>query len=230
MKIALISDIHANLEAFEIVLKDIKKRNIKNIFCAGDIVGFGANPNECCNLIKDNKIVTVKGNFDVDVITLKNVKSYGENLINSLQWTNKQLTDENKDFLTRLPKMNSIDIKDLKILLVHASVTDPFHGKITQQTTDDVLREELRRSKSNILVIGHTHIPLVKRLDNSLIINPGSVGQPRDNQALASYAILDTEVNSVNIVRLKYDIEKASKKIISAGLPKYLADRLYSGQ
>ncbi|MBU4241823.1 MAG: metallophosphatase family protein, partial [Nanoarchaeota archaeon] len=69
MKIALISDIHANLEAFEEVLKDIKKRNIKNILCAGDIVGFGANPNECCKLVKDNNIVSVKGNFDVDVIT-----------------------------------------------------------------------------------------------------------------------------------------------------------------
>ncbi|MBU2590005.1 MAG: metallophosphatase family protein [Nanoarchaeota archaeon] len=229
MKIALISDIHANLEAFEEVLKDIKKRNIKNILCAGDIVGFGANPNECCKLVKDNNIVSVKGNFDVDVITLKDAKKYDENLVTSLQWTNKQLTDKNKDFLIKLPKMNSINLKDLKILLVHASVTDPFHGRITQQTSDDVLREELRRSKSNILVIGHTHIPMVKRLNNSLIINPGSVGQPRDNRNLASYAILETEVKSVNIVRIKYDIDTASKKIITSGLPRHLADRLFSG-
>lgn len=229
MKLALISDIHANLEAFQAVLEDISKRKLKNILCAGDIVGYCANPNECCSLIREKKIVTVKGNTDYDAATLNNLKSYDESTIKSLQWTNKQLSDENKDFLNRLPNMNSIDIKDLKILLVHASVTNPFYGKITQKSSDNELAEQLKRSKSNILVVGHTHIPMVKRFDNSMIINPGSVGQPRDNRALASYAIFDTEVRSVDIVRVKYDIDKAAKKIIIAKLPRYLADRLFAG-
>ncbi len=229
MKLALISDIHSNLEAFEAVLEDIKRRGLKNILCCGDIVGYCANPNECCKLVRDNKVVTVKGNHDQNAVDLKNLDDYEETAAAALRWTNKQLSEENKEFLNNLPKMKSIDIKGLKILLLHGSVDNALYGMIDHRKPESFYADQVERSKSDILAIGHTHIPMIKRVGGNMIVNPGSVGQPRDNRPLASYAVIDTEIMSLDIIRIKYDMEKASKKIITAGLPRYLADRLFKG-
>ena len=230
MKVALIADIHSNLEALNAVMKDIEKQGLKQILCLGDIVGYGANPNECCGIIREKKILSVQGNHDMNAVDMKNLDWYNEYAAPALRWTNSKLTNENKDFLKALPKMNSVNVGGKVMLLVHGSLESPLYGYVFPKTSDSELGIMMLRSKSNILVMGHTHMPMVRRIEHGTIINPGSVGQPRDNIPDASYALLDTQMTKVTIIRVKYDIDSAAKKIITAGLPRYLADQLYKGQ
>jgi len=230
MKLALIADVHSNLEAFNAVLANIKRQRIKNILCIGDIVGYGADPNKCCDIIKEKKIICVQGNHDLNSVDLKKLEWYNQYAAAALRWTNKQLTDENKDFLKKLPKMNSVKTEGRTILLVHGSLSDPLYGYVYPKTPEDMLNDLALRSKSDVLAMGHTHLPMVRRLRNGIIINPGAIGQPRDNIPDARYAVLDTVTMGVSIIRVKYDIDSAARKIITAGLPRYLADRLYQGQ
>ncbi len=229
MKLAIIADIHSNLEALNAVLDQVQMLGIKNIVCAGDIVGYGANPNECCNLIKKLNIPCTMGNHDINAVNLQNLDWYNGFARAALKWTNKQLTTENKDFLAKLPKMNSIKIEDKTLLIVHGSLDDPLYDYVKPDSSDARLLDFIIRSKSNILIMGHTHLPMSRKIEHGTIINPGAIGQPRDNNPKASYAILDSTLNRVTINRVKYDIETASKKIISAGLPRYLAERLFKG-
>lgn len=229
MKIALIADIHSNMEAFEAVLKHIDNQRIKNIICIGDIVGYGANPNECCDIIKQRKIPTCMGNHDINAVTLKEITRFNDYAQAALQWTNKQLTEANKKFLQKLPKILNIKLANKTILAVHGSLNDPLFEYIYPTTSDTVIKDLLTRSKSNILIMGHTHMPFIKRYEFKLVLNPGSVGQPRDNIPEASYISFDLETSTAVINRIKYNTNKTSSKILTAKLPNFLAERLFRG-
>ncbi len=229
MKVAIISDIHSNLEALGAVLKDIKKLRIKNIICAGDIVGYGADPNECCNVIRQMKIPSVLGNHDRASIDLKDLDRFNSYAQQALRWTNKILSKENKEFISKLHKSVKIEVDNRTIIVTHGSLNDPLFEYIYPNTSDNILNKMV--SKVDVLVLGHTHHPFIRKLENNkIVINPGSVGQPRDNIAKASYAIYDTSTFQTSIRRISYDINKASKKIITAQLPNYLAERLFQGK
>jgi putative phosphoesterase len=231
MKIAIIADIHANLEALNAVLENIKRSGIKNIICAGDIVGYGANPNECCDVIRAGKIPTVLGNHDKNALDLKDINRFNNHAQAALRWTNKILTNDNRKFLSKLDKKIKVEVGERTIVVVHGSLNDPLFEYVLPSTSDALLDEMINKAKAHALVMGHTHIPFIKRFDNNmLIINPGAVGQPRDNISKASYAFYDTATFQAGIVRVEYDIESASKKIITAGLPNFLAERLYNGK
>lgn len=230
MRIAFIADIHSNLEALKAVLNHIKAQKIANILCCGDIVGYGASPNECCEIIKLMKIPCVQGNHDLDAVDLQKPDWYNQYGLAALRWTSKQLTAENKEFLHALPKMSSIKAGGKTILLVHGSIDNPLYGYVFPTASEDQLKDIALRSKSDILAMGHTHMPMVKKVAERIVLNPGSVGQPRDNIPNASYIILDTDLMRANIMRVKYDIDSAARKIVAASLPRYLGDRLYQGQ
>lgn len=231
MKIAIISDVHSNLEALETVLKDISKKEVDEIICLGDIVGYGANPNEVIDLIKKKNIKCVQGNHDLNAVTLEKLDWFNDQAQEALKWTNKVLTEENKKFLKELPITLELKDKKNKLLAVHGSPADHLYGYIYPTTDDEVIKDMLEDKKVDVITTGHTHLADLKKLELKIFLNPGSVGQPRNNNPKAQYAILDlSNINFITFEQVEYDIDTAAKKIIQAGLPKFLSERLYFGR
>ncbi len=226
MKLALISDIHSNLEALKAILKDIKKRKIKNIYCAGDIVGYGASPNECIKLVKENNVLSVMGNHDLCCANLKRIEWFNRYGQKAALYQNKILTLKNKQFLLKLPKI----IRKDSFFIVHGSPKDALYEYVFPEISSWDFKEFFNLIKKQILIMGHTHIPFIKKFKNKLIINPGSVGQPRDANPKASYSILDNKNLKAEIIRIPYNIKIAANKIIKNNLPDFLAERLFLGQ
>lgn len=225
-KIVLISDIHSNLEAFEAVLEEIKKSKVKKIFCLGDIVGYGASPNECINLIRKNRIKSIIGNHDYEAIKLQSIEWFNPIAKEAILWTHKQLTEENKKFLKNLPTYLEFE----NMYLVHGSPRNHIYEYIFPDTDEYDLKEFFIIVKKPVIALGHTHIQFIKKLNKKIIINPGSVGQPRDLNPKAAFCLFNTKNLKVDLERVKYDIDKAANKILKAGLPKFLSDRLYLGR
>ena len=225
MKIAYISDIHSNLEALEIALHEITQRNIREICCLGDIVGYGAEPNGCVDRIREAVHKTIAGNHDFAVVGLTSTQYFNSYAQEAIHWTSQQLSETNKLFIKELP----LTCSQNGVLCVHSTPTNP-------QEWDYIFsREEAERQfsafKESICFIGHSHIPaeFQSRSKKRRIINVGSIGQPRDRDPRLSFVIYDTESREIERVRLKYDVEIAAAKIRKAGLPEFLAERLLWG-
>lgn len=242
MKAAIISDIHSNLEALQAVIKDIKKRRIKNTFCLGDLVGYGANPNECIEIcLKEAKLV-IAGNHDWAAINKTNISVFNSVAAKAIRWTKQNTRKNNLNKLKRLQLTKKVD----SILLVHATPRNP--AKWNYLFTLNEFEAEFSLFDTQVCFVGHSHIPsavfqdansytdflrenpfpLIK--DRKYIINVGSVGQPRDLDPRASYAIYDGNNHSIEIVRLDYNIPLAQQKIVDNGLPEVLAERLLVGR
>jgi len=243
MRYAIISDIHSNLEALEAVLADIKKNSIDKIFCLGDIIGYGASPKECLELVRSKCELIVVGNHDHAVIGMTNYQYFNNNAKHAIKWTKEQLNQEEISFLHSL----DFTIQEDNIFLTHSSLYKPYEWSY-------ILREKEsfnifhRMDNAFICFIGHSHIPLIIEYNyidiqameigssfrlntkNQYIVNAGSVGQPRDQINKAPYVIYDSKTLNIKLMRVKYDIEKAKKKILEAGLPYFLAERLDDGR
>ncbi len=230
MKIAIISDIHSNLEALEAVMADISKKSVDKILCLGDLVGYGANPNEVIELLKKKNVLCIKGDHDLNALTLEKLEHFNEQEKEALKFTNKILTEENKVFLKELPEVLELTDKN-KLFVVHASELDHFYQGIMPTLDEEKIKDMLDNEKADVLACGHTHLPDLKKFGFKLFLNPGSVGQPRNNNPKAQYALLDlSNLNFVTFELVEYDVDTASKKIIQAGLPKFFAERLYFGR
>ena len=230
MKIAFISDVHSNYEALKTVLEDIQKRDVQQIIHTGDLVGYNTDPNRCIELIKKYKVMCIQGNHDLNAVTLENIKWFNEWAQIALRWTQKRLNEDNKNFLLTLPKFFEAKDKN-SVYAVHGSPKDPLYEYLTPTSPDEIFKDFFEKLKVDLLVTGHTHIPDLKRFGNKVYLNPGSVGQPRDNNPKASYAIVDlSNINLISFHRIEYDIDTTAKKVIKAGLPEYLAERLYKGR
>lgn len=227
-KIAFISDIHSNIEALESVLNDIRSKSIDEIYCLGDLVGYGPNPNEVIELIRNEKITTVMGNYD-DAVGFEKDScgcSYnpgretevGEE---SLSWTIKVTTKENKEFLKSLPKKLSIEIEGVKVLLVHGSPLNYLLEYVKPSTSSERLKILLKETHEDIIINGHTHLMMAKHIQGKAILNPGSVGRTKDGIPGATYMILtiDSSVFWYEFVYAKYDVKRTIEKIVEYGLP-----------
>jgi putative phosphoesterase len=243
LKVAFISDIHGNFEALLTVFQDIDKNNIDYIYCNGDIVGYYPQPIECIELVQKRCEHVILGNHD-EVVTSKNfnehVTWFNYIAAEALIWTRRRLykTDAAKQmhFLEALKPQKELLIENRKVLLAHGTpeekweyfLKDPFIGDFApkQQVR---LRKWLK--KWDLVVIGHTHIPFIYKFRKKVVLNPGSVGQPRDRNPKASYAIVDINESEINviIVRLEYDINKTCKSLFEADLNEYLCQRLFKG-
>lgn len=226
MKIAFLSDIHSNLYALESVLKDIKNKNIKKIYCLGDIVGYHSFPNEVIELIKDNGIISIKGNHDKDISELK-IYSSVEDI---KKWTYNNLSNENLNFLKSLPEQIGIFLSGIKIKLVHGSPTGItnylFEG--SQES-----KSALNEFNGDILICAHTHYPYINYFGNKCIINTGSIGKPKIGKPKPSYIIIDILENSkfkAEIFFVDYDYNKASEDMLSKGLSPKHAKELITGK
>ncbi|HLF13589.1 MAG TPA: metallophosphoesterase family protein [Bacteroidota bacterium] len=233
MRIAIISDIHSNLEALNRALKEIEREKVDEIICLGDIVGYGANPNECVDIVKELSPHVLLGNHDEAAIDLSKTEFFNPFARIAAEWTGDTLTEENKDYIAGLPLI----LERNGIFLVHASPVHPQEWNYILTPSDAA--ENFPAMPSEVCFIGHSHVPEVFGEDlwtrnvvkgEKFIVNVGSIGQPRDGNPKLSFGIFDTELWSYRNLRLDYDIELAAFKIKKAGLPKNLADRLFVGK
>lgn len=226
--LALIADIHSNLEALKAVLDALKEQKPSEILCLGDIVGYGANPREVIRLLRAHRIHCIQGNHDLHAATLERLDWFNADAAAALRWTNAKLGLFAKRWLARLPKTTTVN----GLFLVHGSPADPLYDYVWPTTPERRLDELLRLAKTPALAMGHTHQPFVRRLHGCTVLNAGSVGQPRDGDPRAAFVLLEQERGeppSIRIVRVDYEVERAAQKIVEAGLPPFLAARLYQG-
>ncbi|MGD0336457.1 MAG: metallophosphoesterase family protein [Candidatus Omnitrophota bacterium] len=241
MRYGIFSDVHSNLEALDAVLEAYKSESIDKYLCIGDIVGYAVNPAECFEKIKSRAAVTVAGNHDWAASGKLSIEYFNPYAAAAINWTVGILTAAQKEFLSSLELVFSCE----HLTLVHGTLDNPAEFDYLFDITQ--ARQDFLHLRTALMFVGHTHVPaayvkekdrvseipatktVTVKPDNQYIINIGSVGQPRDNNPKASYSIYDTEKKEILIKRVDYDKEMTRRKIIDAGLPVFLGDRLLSG-
>lgn len=244
MKLAIISDIHSNLEALEAALQDLKTQNVSEIYCTGDLVGYGANPNEVIDLLIQNQVKCLMGNHDFACLNQHAKDDMIRSARQSIAYTQLELTADNFDVLQNLPRF----ISENGIYLTHGLPSALFHEYLNEQTNHE-LKQAFHSFKEQVAFVGHTHLFEVVELtgnrkienygfDHSelalkpgsrYLISAGSVGQPRDYNREAGYLIYDTENHQATKRTLQYDVGLTISKIIAAGLPESNGMRLRKG-
>ncbi len=233
MRIAVFSDIHANILALNNVLKEIEKDGFDAVYCLGDLVGYGPRPNEVIETMRNSGIQTVMGNYDDGVgyergdcgcaYVTDEEKRNGQK---SIEWTTEQVTPENKEYLRSLHERFEFKANGYKVLLVHGSPR-----RINEYLYEDRPMKSLQRMlesiDADVMLCGHTHKPYSRTVNSTHIINDGSVGKPKDRDPRACYAVIELgETISVEFRRVKYPTAKVAEEIIEAGLPRAFADAL----
>lgn len=227
MRVAILSDVHSNLAALRAVLDDMPE--VDEILCAGDVVGYAAEPNEVIQLLKEVGARCVMGNHD-HACLYRRITGMNELAATAVFWTNKRLTGESISFLRSLPERLELKLSGHKIFMVHGSPRDPLWEYVFPDISNSMLFELMKGVDADLVILGHTHVPMQRMILGKLVLNPGGVGQPRDYDPRASYLLLELgEEPSVEFRRVKYDIDATAEKIREAGLPEELAARLYFG-
>ncbi len=241
MRILVISDIHANLNAFETVMKDAEGKWEK-IWCLGDLVGYGPHPNECVSLLRQYDHISLSGNHDWAALGKLDIYDFNEEAREAALWTRKVMSAETREYLDALPAKRVVG----DFTLAHASPRKPVWEYIMDYET---ALQNFSHFDTPICLVGHTHMPIllveeeedevavfnpsyretIFLEESRVIINPGSVGQPRDSDPRAAYAILDSEALTWQFYRVAYPVEKTQEQIRDAGLPEPLAVRLAYG-
>ena len=240
MRYAIIGDIHANLEALDVVLADIKAQRCTHYACVGDVVGYNANPKECLDIIRSMGMPCVKGNHDEYCSAAATLEGFNPHAAEAVEWTRRQLTEEDQQWLRDLKYMRLV----ANWSMVHATLDGPQRwGYVADRLA---AAASFTYQNTAVCFFGHTHLPLAFIRDSQVrggtyskfriepgrkyFINVGSVGQPRDGNPKAAYVIYDMNDNTVELRRLDYDIPTAQAKIRAAGLPERLAERLAYGR
>ena len=242
-RIAILSDVHGNLPAFQTVLADIEKEGVDQIWCLGDLVGYGAQPDECVALAKDTCDLCLIGNHDLVVLDKLDISEFSMNAAIAATWTKEHIAKESVDFLNGLSPSN----EDNSIGLYHASPRDPVWEYVLSTMLADACMNVMG---PRVGAVGHSHVALYfwRRNDGAIageqapqgtdldlsegdwIVNPGGVGQPRDGDPRAAWMLLDLNTWRAQWRRVEYPIDDAARAIQQAGLPVALSDRLYYGQ
>jgi predicted phosphodiesterase len=240
MKYAIIADIHGNLEAFQVVLADIRAQNADHVVCLGDVVGYNANPKECLQIVREMNIPCVKGNHDEYCSSEDHLEGFNPHAADAVHWTRNQLNAEEKQWLRDLKYSRMVD----NFTIVHATLDAPDRwGYVFDKLA---AAASFPYQNTQMCFFGHTHVPVAFMRDTVVrggtyskfkidaakkyFINVGAVGQPRDNNPKCAYVIYDTTAQTIEIRRLDYDIAAAQAKILAAGLPERLAERLAYGR
>lgn len=237
-EITIFSDIHANLPALNAVLRDMDQRGLENRWCLGDLVGYGTFPNDVVALIRDLKVPTLMGNYDLGVGNSSGdcgcaykdeaAKALGQR---SIAWTNQQTTDENKAFLRQLPAHIPLQLGELRVLLVHGSPRK-VNEYLYEDRPDASLERLLDGADCDVLVCGHTHLPYHRILPSGRqVINTGSVGKPKDGDPRAGYVVLRANERDLEVefIRVPYEVEEAAQAIQASRMPDEFAAMLRAG-
>ena len=243
MRYAIIADIHANLAAFMAVLVDIERKGeADEVWCLGDIVGYGPDPHQCIELLRQTNHACIAGNHDLAAIGEVDTFEFNPDAAAACQWTARQLTTQDITYLRNLPLV----IEKGDFTLVHGSPRQPLWEYILSISA---AKENFAYFKSKFCLVSHSHVPGIFKYgktgtcsfnqfstskdlvlgEERLIINPGAVGQPRDGDPRASYAIYDSETGKVSLYRIPYDIAATQAKMMEQGLPLRLVARLSHG-
>jgi diadenosine tetraphosphatase ApaH/serine/threonine PP2A family protein phosphatase len=243
MRFAILADIHSNLAAFETVLGDLEKRGgFDKIWCLGDVVGYGPDPHECIERLRQFGPLCIAGNHDWAAIDKMDTSEFNPVAAIAALWTTQQLTAEDRDYLLNLPQTLYED----DFTLAHGSPREPIWEYLL---STEAAQDNFDSFETAYCLVGHSHVPLVFELIDDkvvcrefeeganlklgktrMIINPGGVGQPRDGDPRASYAIYDAEARTITHYRVEYDIQATQKKMEERGLPTSLILRLSLGR
>jgi predicted phosphodiesterase len=238
---AIISDIHGNLEALEAVLESLSREKIDKVICIGDIVGYGADPSECMKKTRALDPVIVLGNHDAACIDMTHTRYFNDVARDAILWTRERLGSDDVEFLKKL----RLVYKNKDLTMVHGTLQEPevFHYLFDKHMAS----ETFGLMKTRVCFVGHSHVPgifsytgknnisyfykekMKLAKNNRAIINVGSIGQPRDGDPRLCYCVYDASEKRVELKKISYDVEKAQRKILKAGLPPFLAHRLSEG-
>jgi len=245
MRVAVLSDIHANLPALEAVLAVIERAGVEETWCLGDLIGYGAEPDECADLVRERCDACLVGNHDLAVLGELDISAFSEAAAVAVAWTQEHVAPRTPAMLRELAPAGERQ----GIGLYHASPRDPiWEYVLSAEQADACLDVQPQR----VALVGHSHVALffvrptaveegeirgAQANDDALLdfgggewlLNPGSVGQPRDGDPRAAWLELDTDAQTARFHRVPYDVERAAASIVSAGLPQRLADRLKVG-
>jgi len=240
MRYGIFADVHSNLEAWDVVARALSEERIDRYICVGDIVGYGADPEECINRVRSLEPIVVGGNHDWAAVGKTDISYFNPYAREAVLWTQAKLDQEDKDYLSSLGLIEGVE----DFAVVHGTLDEPQEFKYIQDIGSALSSFELL--KRSILFVGHSHVPFILAKDEEIeyissseaklssgkkyVVNVGSVGQPRDGDPRACYAIYDSKAKMLEIKRLEYDIKTAQAKIIDAGLPRILAERLSVGR
>jgi diadenosine tetraphosphatase ApaH/serine/threonine PP2A family protein phosphatase len=242
VKAAVLSDIHANLPALEAVLEAIEAAGVDETWCLGDLVGYGAEPDECADLVRERCAICLVGNHDLAVLGALDVNAFSEAAATAVAWTRGQVDARTTEWLRGLEPAGERE----RIGLFHASPRDPVWEYVLSAEQADAC---LDAQEQRIALVGHSHASLffvraegeeirgAQASDDTLLdlgagrwlVNPGSAGQPRDGDPRAAWLELDTGEATARFHRVPYDVERAAAAIVAAGLPRRLAERLKVG-
>ena len=241
MRVAVISDIHANYHALETVLADVDETRVDEIWCLGDTVGYGPLPNECCETVQARADHCLVGNHDLVVLGELAVSDFNDEAAAAATWTAGVLTAQSRAFLAGLKPFATLDGVDL----FHASARDPVWEYVL---TEEAAHATLELADAPVVLVGHSHVALALALEGGTVaggvalagtevelsgrrlLNPGSVGQPRDGDPRAAWLLLDLERRFAAFRRVAYPIEQTQSEMRERGLPRTLAARLKRGE
>jgi diadenosine tetraphosphatase ApaH/serine/threonine PP2A family protein phosphatase len=241
MRVAVISDVHGNRHALDAVLGDIAAESVDALWCLGDTVGYGPQPNECCRLVQTHADLCLVGNHDLVALGELTVSDFNEEAAAAAIWTSRELTEESRTFLRGLEPQAVAD----GVELFHASARDPVWEYVLSEESAHATFE---LTSSPLVLVGHSHVALALMLDGRgvaggvagagttlelsgrWLVNPGSVGQPRDGDRRAAWLLADLEQRSVAFRRVDYPFERTQAEMAEAGLPQGLAARLARGE
>lgn len=252
MRIAVLSDIHANRQALAAVAKDMEVQRVEETWCLGDVVGYGADPQECLDWVEKNASAYVKGNHD-HAVASGEMAWFNPIAAQAARYHAQILAPPDRSRLYVWPEQETRRVAGLRVLLVHGSPDDPLHEYVRPSDAATGLRRW--EGRADLILMGHTHVPFLAAPQPTLkpspwsalgfhedlransvspgspvLVNPGSVGQPRDGDPRASYLLLDLDARRAELRRVPYDTEAAAHAIIAAGLDPALASRLLRGR
>jgi predicted phosphodiesterase len=241
MRVAVVSDIHGNLHALRAVLDAVAAEEVDALWCLGDLVGYGPRPNECCAEVERAAQLCLVGNHDLGVLGRIPLAEFSDDAAAAARWSQSVLSSEARAFLEHLGSLGSAE----DVELFHASPRDPVWEYVL---SDEVALAAFRLTSAPVVLVGHSHVALAFVLENGavdgavvpggaeidladgrFILNPGSVGQPRDGDPRAAYLVLDLDTRRALHRRVAYPIERTQEEIRERGLPEALADRLAHG-
>ena len=244
MKIAILGDVHANLEALTAVLADLDAQSPDHVYCIGDVVGYGANPRECVAIVRERGWPVVLGNWEeVDAgVDGKGPDDFNPKARASVYWTRGALPKKDRDFVGSLP----VEVVTDGLQFVHGSPAGKKTQAYVMPNASEDAEAAFAGAAAEIVFHGHTHVQIVFARENLIsystddtfevpadtpvLANTGAVGQPRDGDSRARYCLFDTDTRLIEWRRCEYDIEKAAASILEAGLPEVLAERLRMGK
>ena len=213
MRIGLLADVHGNIHGLNACFDELARAKVDKLFCAGDVIGYYPFVNEVIDALKGKDVVTIKGNHEAYFlgeipVTQERYQQY------SLDWVEKNISVENREFIAQLPESHQIVIDGLKLIMFHGS---PWSLEDYVYPNYEFF-DRFLGFDADFIVLGQTHIPMLRRVGSVTIVNPGSCGQPRDYNPLASCAVLDTETGEVDFRRTVYDVEAVCEKVREEGL------------